>query len=123
LFNPIDHLEMVGGPIQMKRQWKISLAEEPEVSCSASLSLWISDRRKLANVSARKRDRDVSRSRTVFELFVGIAFGLLSRCVSNLDEPRDITQKINEASVTNTHAGACAMAMQLPFVDDLAERG
>jgi hypothetical protein len=95
----------------MKRQWKIRLTEKAKISRSASLSLWISDRRKLANVSARKRDRDVSRSRTVFELFVGIAFGLLSRCVSNLDEPRDITQKINEASVTNTHAGASSMTM------------
>jgi hypothetical protein len=111
LLDAIDHLEMVVGPVEMKRQWKIRLTEKAKISCSESLSLWISDRRKLANVSARKRDCDVSRSRTVFELFVGIAFGLLSRCVSNLDEPRDITQKINEASVTNTHAGASSMTM------------
>jgi len=106
----------------MERQRKVRLAKETKVGRRPRLAIRIRDFRQLANVSTGNGERYVASAGSLLQLLVGIAVGFGFRLVTNLYQPSDVPQQVDEACVADPHAGARAVPMQLPLVDHFAQR-
>jgi hypothetical protein len=72
LLNPVDNLQVIIRPSQMKRQWEIALAEVAKVRGCLGLSLGVCYLRKFTDVTACGCNSHIACSRTFFELLVWI---------------------------------------------------
>jgi hypothetical protein len=123
LLDPADDFQVIAGPGEVEREREVAVAEEPEVGRGPLLSLWVDDRRQLADVAPRQRQRNVAGASTLLQRLVGIAFLFGPRGVADLHEPGDVTHQVHVPSVADAQPSPRAMAVELPLADHLAQRG
>jgi hypothetical protein len=117
-----DDLQMVRRPGQMKSAREVDLAEEFEIFLGARLPRDVSDRRQFTDVATGFGTLAIARSGGFLHCLVvraRIRDGTWR--VMLVDQPADVAEQVHAALIADAEPSTCAMAIQLPLVDDRAQ--
>ena len=117
-----DDLQMVRRPSQMEGQRKVRFTEELEILRRPFLALGIDDLRYLTNVPSRLGNGRVPCPGPFLHRLIRIPVWFRTRFMPYLHQPRHVAEQIHKPTVADPESGSRAMAMDLPFVDHLAQR-